>query len=133
MSVMRNFKDRLRQANSSADALKNPLIPGPSVESIKAIMDRTNYKLEVTVGQRKYHSPPDFEGEANHGHEVFIGQIPKDVFEDSLIPLFEEVGQIFNMRLMLDPVQGRNRGYAFLVYVNESHASEAAKKVRCCC
>lgn len=128
MSVMRNFKDRLRQSNSSADALKNPLIPGPTVDSIKSIIDRTNYKLEVTVGQRKYHSPPDYDDEVTHGHEVFIGQIPKDIYEEAIIPIFEEVGKIYNLRLMLDPVQGRNRGYAFLVYCDQSHAAEAAKK-----
>lgn len=52
MSVMRNFKDRVR-ALGSQQATNLPLIPGPSVDSIKSIIERTGYQLEVTVGQRK--------------------------------------------------------------------------------
>lgn len=70
MSIMRNFKDRVRQLGA-AEAVKQALIPGPQLEKIKEIMDRTGYRLEVTVGQRKYHVPTTFEGpEPTHGHEV---------------------------------------------------------------
>lgn len=30
---------------------------------------------------------------------------------------------------MMDPVNGKTRGYGFLVYVDRAHAHEAAKKV----
>lgn len=73
MSVMRNFKDRVRQLGS-APSMNIPLVPGPEVEDIKSIIDRTGYQLEVTVGQRKYHCPPDHTGgePAGSGHEVEI-------------------------------------------------------------
>lgn len=29
----------------------------------------------------------------------------------------------------MDPVNGKSRGYAFLVYIDKAHATEAAKKV----
>jgi len=61
MSVMRNLKERLR-AMGPQQSLTLPLVPGPEPEKIKAIIDRTNYHLEVTVGQRKYHSPDAVEG-----------------------------------------------------------------------
>ena len=35
-----------------------PLSKGPDEEKIKAILDRTGYKLDVTTGQRKYGGPP---------------------------------------------------------------------------
>lgn len=35
-----------------------PLGKGPDEEKIKAILDRTGYKLDVTTGQRKYGGPP---------------------------------------------------------------------------
>lgn len=71
MSVMRNFKERLRQLGAPT-AVTLPLIPGPKVEDIKAVIDRTGYQLEVTVGQRKYHAPPDYKGpeQPAAGHEV---------------------------------------------------------------
>ena len=39
-----------------------PLSKGPDEEKIKAILDRTGYKLDVTTGQRKYGrgSPPNW-------------------------------------------------------------------------
>jgi hypothetical protein len=69
MSVMRNLKERIRTSGSE-QATSIPLVPGPSVDSIKAIIERTGYQLEVTVGQRKFHNPPDGDGvdhEANSG------------------------------------------------------------------
>lgn len=32
---------------------------------------------------------------------------------------------------MMDPINGKSRGYAFLIYIDKEHAAEAAKKVRC--
>lgn len=58
MSVMRNFKDRVRSVGS-VQAMSTPLIPGPNTENVKALIERTGYNLEVTVGQRKFHNPPD--------------------------------------------------------------------------
>ncbi|CAD5208548.1 unnamed protein product [Bursaphelenchus xylophilus] len=126
MSVMRNFKDKVRQVGAS-EALKSALIPGPPIEDIKKLVESTGYTLEVTVGQRKYHAPPDVPA-PEHGHETFIGQIPKDIFEDKIAEKFAEVGKIYDLRLMLDPIMGRSRGYAFLVYETKEQAHEAVKK-----
>lgn len=129
MSVMRNLKDRVRQMGAQ-QAVALPLIPSPPIESIKSIIDRTGYLLEVTVGQRKFHAPPSSGlTDPTHGHEVYVGNLPKDLFEDQLIPLFEPIGTIYDLRLMMDPIYGKNRGYAFLLYSESGSASEAAKKV----
>uniref|UniRef100_A0AC35GHS8 RRM domain-containing protein n=1 Tax=Panagrolaimus sp. PS1159 TaxID=55785 RepID=A0AC35GHS8_9BILA len=127
MSVMRNFKDRVRTMGSNATTI--PLIPGPDVEAIKSIVQRTGYQMEITVGQRKYHCPPgNLTEPVGSDHEIYIGQIPRDIYEDKLIPLFEDIGQIWDLRIMMDPVNGKSRGYAFLVYIDKAHATEAAKK-----
>lgn len=65
MSVMKNFRDRVRELGAS-QAVQLPLIPGPDPANIKSIIDRTGYQLEVTVGQRKYHNPPKANGEQNN-------------------------------------------------------------------
>lgn len=36
------------------------------------------------------------------GCEVFIGKIPRDCFEDELVPVLSSVGNIFELRLMMD-------------------------------
>ncbi|VDM49812.1 unnamed protein product [Toxocara canis] len=132
MSMMRNFRDKVRQLGAQS-ALNETLVTGPSYENIKAILDRTGYPLEVTNGQRKYGGPPpDWEGPATGpagaGHEIYIGKIPNEIYEDTLIPLFEEVGKIWDLRLMMDPLTGKNRGYAFITFCEKNCAAEAAKK-----
>lgn len=49
------------------------------------------------------------------GTEVFVGNLPHDLYEDELIPLFSKIGKIYSVRLMLD-FFGRNRGFAFIQY-----------------
>lgn len=61
---------------------------------------------------------PGWEGPAPpRGCEVFVGKIPRDMFEDELVPLFEKAGKIYEFRLMME-FSGENRGYAFVMYTN---------------
>ena len=60
---------------------------------------------------------------------MFIGKIPKDVFEDELIPLVEECGRVWDLRLMMDPLTGFSRGYAFCTYVDKDDAKRCVQKV----
>ena len=107
--------------------------PGPDEAKLKAILERTGYTLDVTSGQRKYGGPPAGYDEGSMppgpGCEIFVGKIPKEVFEDDLIPVFEEIGKIWDLRLMIDPVSGFNRGFAFITYCDKDDASAAQIKV----
>lgn len=60
---------------------------------------------------------------------MFVGKIPKSIFEDELIPVFEECGKIWDLRLMMDPLTGQNRGYAFITYCDRESAQSAVKHV----
>ena len=80
--------------------------------------------------------------------QVFCGKIPKDIYEDELIPHFEKCGKIWDLRLMMDPMTGLNRwdlrwhtaalepyllcsrGYAFITFTNREEAYEAVKQVK---
>lgn len=48
--------------------------------------------------------------------QVYVGKIPKEVYEDELIPLFEECGTIWDLRLMMDPMTSQNKGYSIVIY-----------------
>ncbi|XP_039677906.1 LOW QUALITY PROTEIN: probable RNA-binding protein 46 [Perca fluviatilis] len=58
------------------------------------------------------------------GCEVFVGKIPRDMYEDELVPLFERAGRIYEFRLMME-FSGENRGYAFVMYTNREAAQRA--------
>jgi len=122
--VMKTYRQKSKMPNASNT---ENAVKGPDEDKIKAILDRTGYPLDVTTGQRKYGGPPpDFDGPPPpSGCEVFVGKIPKDMFEDELIPLFEKCGKIYDLRLMMDPLTGLNRGYAFITYCERQGAQEA--------
>ncbi|XP_063122498.1 heterogeneous nuclear ribonucleoprotein Q-like isoform X1 [Rattus norvegicus] len=102
--------------------------------TLQALLERTGYTLDVTTGQRKYGGPPPdsvYSGQQpSVGTEIFVGKIPRDLFEDELVPLFEKAGPIWDLRLMMDPLTGLNRGYAFVTFCTKEAAQEAVKLVK---
>ncbi|XP_061901212.1 heterogeneous nuclear ribonucleoprotein Q isoform X3 [Entelurus aequoreus] len=124
--VMKTYRQREKQGTKVSDATK-----GPDEVKIKHLLDRTDYTLDVTTGQRKYGGPPPesvYTGaQPTVGTEIFIGKIPRDLFEDELVPLFEKAGPIWDLRLMMDPLSGLNRGYAFVTFCAKESAQEAVK------
>ncbi|XP_046869921.1 heterogeneous nuclear ribonucleoprotein R-like [Hypomesus transpacificus] len=124
--VMKTYRQREKQGSKVQESTK-----GPDESKIKALLERTGYTLDVTTGQRKYGGPPPDEvytgTQPGVGTEVFVGKIPRDLYEDELVPLFEKAGPIWDLRLMMDPLSGQNRGYAFITFCNKDAAQEAVK------
>ncbi|XP_075279354.1 APOBEC1 complementation factor isoform X1 [Opisthocomus hoazin] len=98
--------------------------------SLRALIQRTGYNLIQENGQRKYGGPPPgWDGPPpERGCEIFIGKLPRDLFEDELIPLCEKIGKIYEMRMMMD-FNGNNRGYAFVTFSNKQEAKNAIKQL----
>ncbi|XP_053927973.1 APOBEC1 complementation factor isoform X1 [Cuculus canorus] len=98
--------------------------------ALRALIQRTGYNLIQENGQRKYGGPPPgWDGPPpERGCEIFIGKLPRDLFEDELIPLCEKIGQIYEMRMMMD-FNGNNRGYAFVTFSNKQEAKNAIKQL----
>uniref|UniRef100_A0A1I8H435 RRM domain-containing protein n=1 Tax=Macrostomum lignano TaxID=282301 RepID=A0A1I8H435_9PLAT len=81
---------------------------GPNEATIKALLERTGFHHEVTSGQRHYGPPSNWDGEPpTHQSEVFLGKLPKDLYEDELVPLCEQSGSIYEMRIMLNDYEIR--------------------------
>ncbi|XP_076444789.1 heterogeneous nuclear ribonucleoprotein Q-like isoform X2 [Babylonia areolata] len=122
---MKSFKSKSKSGASGQ-------AKGPDPAKLQEILDRTGYSLDVTTGQRKYGGPPPDWGDQptpGSGHEVFCGKIPRELFEDELVPLFEKCGKIWDLRLMMDPVSGLNRGYCFVTFCEKEGATEAVKQL----
>ncbi|KAG7485051.1 hypothetical protein JOB18_002143 [Solea senegalensis] len=101
----------------------------PYEAALKSLVERTGYSMIQENGQRKYGPPPGWSGPApQRGCEIFVGKIPRDVYEDELVPVFESVGRIYEMRLMMD-FDGKNRGYAFVMYTEKHEAKRAVREL----
>lgn len=130
--VMKTYRQKSRASQQGIPTTTQIIqTRGPDEEKIKQILERTGYSLDVTTGQRKYGGPPpNWTGSIPcNGCEVFCGKIPKDMFEDELIPLFEKCGTIWDLRLMMDPMTGTNRGYAFITFTSKEAANNAVREL----
>ncbi|XP_010899714.2 RNA-binding protein 47 isoform X6 [Esox lucius] len=101
----------------------------PNEAALVSLMERTGYGMVQENGQRKYGPPPGWDSASPpRGCEIFVGKIPRDVYEDELVPVFESVGRIYEMRLMMD-FDGKNRGYAFVMYTQKHEAKRAVREL----
>lgn len=58
--------------------------------------------------------------------EVFVGGLDKDASEDDVRAAFNPVGDVMEVRLMMNPVTGKNKGYAFVRFASAEQAGRAA-------
>lgn len=87
--------------------------------------------IALQSGQQKYGGPPqNWSGPPpTKGSEVFIGKIPRELTASDLLPVFESVGIVYEMRLMMDPNNGCNRGFAFVTYTTPADAVKAIQQL----
>uniref|UniRef100_A0A8D3D1A7 APOBEC1 complementation factor n=1 Tax=Scophthalmus maximus TaxID=52904 RepID=A0A8D3D1A7_SCOMX len=98
--------------------------------ALQLLTQRTGYQLRQENGQRRYGGPPPgWDGPApERGSEIFVGKLPRDLFEDELVPLCEKFGKIYEVRMMMD-FNGNNRGYAFVTFNTKLEARTAMKQL----
>uniref|UniRef100_A0A3B4WRR0 APOBEC1 complementation factor n=1 Tax=Seriola lalandi dorsalis TaxID=1841481 RepID=A0A3B4WRR0_SERLL len=98
--------------------------------ALRVLTQRTGYQLRQENGQRRYGGPPpSWDGPPpERGSEIFVGKLPRDLFEDELVPLCEKFGKIYEVRMMMD-FNGNNRGYAFVTFSTKQEARAAMKQL----
>uniref|UniRef100_A0A0D9W7R5 RRM domain-containing protein n=1 Tax=Leersia perrieri TaxID=77586 RepID=A0A0D9W7R5_9ORYZ len=62
--------------------------------------------------------------------EVFVGGLDKDATESDLRKVFGEVGEITEVRLMMNPATKKNKGFAFLRYATVEQARRAVSELK---
>jgi len=95
-----------------------------------SLSSRTGYDIVQKHGQRIYGGPPpNWTGpQPDKGTEVYCYRIPRDCFEDELVPVFSSVGNIYELRLMIE-FSGTNRSYCYVRYTTEEEAREAINRL----
>jgi len=96
--------------------------------ALRELCKQTGYTIKQENGQRKYGGPPPNWNDVipGKGCEIFVGKLPRDLYEDELVPVLEQCGRIYELRLMMD-FNGNNRGFAFVKYTTQKEAKLALK------
>lgn len=104
-------------------------IPDSVTEALKELQKRTGFPISQENGQRRYGPPPSWDGlPPPKGCEVFIGKIPRDMFEDELVPVLERAGKLYEVRLMMETAS-TNRGYGFVQFTTREEAETALRSL----
>jgi len=83
-------------SSNAGDALT---LLGIDSDEIQSLLRRTGYPLKQENGQRHYGPPGDWNAATpGRGCEIFVGKLPRDCFENELVPVFERFGRIYEVR-----------------------------------
>ncbi|XP_051122177.1 uncharacterized protein LOC127245384 [Andrographis paniculata] len=63
-------------------------------------------------------------------YEVFVGGLDKDATESDLRKVFSEVGEVTEVRLMMNPQTKKNKGFAFLRFATVEQAKRACSELK---
>ena len=118
-----------RRYRRKRDALPKGVSGAPNERELVELMEKTGCMISQTNGQRRFGPPPDWppdEPPPPRGCEVFIGKIPRDLYEDELVPVLQMIGRLYELRLMME-FSGSNRGYAFAVFASRDEAKQCVR------
>ncbi|KAL3884594.1 hypothetical protein ACJMK2_024725 [Sinanodonta woodiana] len=96
--------------------------PGPDKQKLRELLKDKAYRLTLSAGQRRYGARPQ---SLEKGHQLVVNRIPREWFEDKLIPLFQEFGKIYEVLLLIDKRTGYNRGFCFVSYYKKEDTEKA--------
>lgn len=88
------------------------------------------YRYSETHRQRVLGPPNDVEYNAEcKGSEVFVSAIPTLTFFETLFPLFQRCGRIYQIRIMLSQDLSKCNGLAYVSYFSEDGANQAIRRL----
>ena len=105
-------------------------IDGKEIKNLLSV--RPLYRIRQVNGQRLYGPPIDDSiPKPIRGSEIIVKGIPTDCFEDELVPFFERIGPIYQLRLAVR-FSGLGRHYTFVEYADPFLAQRAVTHLNPC-
>ena len=62
-------------------------------------------------------------------NKLYVGGLSYDTTEDALRGLFAEVGGVSEVKIIIDKITGRNKGFAFVEMSSDSYAHAAIQNL----
>lgn len=62
--------------------------------------------------------------------EIFVGGLDRDVTEEDLKKVFQNAGEVVDVRLHKDPSTNKNKGYAFVRFANKEQVNRALSEMK---
>ncbi|XP_011498120.1 PREDICTED: RNA-binding protein 47-like [Ceratosolen solmsi marchali] len=118
------------QKNNFQDSLLNFNEQMKNIQNILELQNKFGVTIEQKNGQRKLDGRPAGSNgpQPGPGCEIFVGKIPRNIYEDVIYPIFRQVGDIYEIRLMMN-FSGSNRGFCFIMYEKPEMAQRAIKEL----
>ncbi|KAL5989548.1 hypothetical protein ACLOJK_010440 [Asimina triloba] len=89
--------------------------------------DGENDEEHEEVVEEEEHHEVAKERRKRKEYEVFVGGLDKDATEEDLKKVFSVVGEITEVRLMMNPQTKKNKGFAFLRFASVEQAKKAVE------
>ena len=106
-----------------------PTKVNPDYHKLQHIIQVTQYNFDTSNPFVRCFGPPlDWQGPPpSQDCKLFVGKLPCDVFEDDLIPVFFEAGNVYEMRVLVDEVTSLNKGFCFVTMCTRIETDRAIK------
>uniref|UniRef100_A0A2C9VW24 RRM domain-containing protein n=1 Tax=Manihot esculenta TaxID=3983 RepID=A0A2C9VW24_MANES len=85
---------------------------------------------EMVDGEEEDHHEVFKERRKRKEFEVFVGGLDKDATQDDLKKVFSRVGEVTEVRLMMNPQTKKNKGFAFLRFATVEQAKRAVTELK---
>lgn len=99
-------------------------------EDVEEEDDHENVEEHEVDGEEEEHHEVVKEHRKRKEFEVFVGGLDKDATEDDLHKAFKEVGEITEVRLLMNPHTKKNKGFAFLRFATVDQAKRAVTELK---
>ncbi|XP_071910854.1 uncharacterized protein [Coffea arabica] len=109
-----------------ASSLETEALGGEGGEVVKEVVENNDVGLNGGVPLSE--EMEALERKKRRRTEVFLGGLDKDTREEDIRKVFEQVGQVTEVRLVMNGNTGKNKGFAFLRFASAADAKKALEK-----